>query len=44
MSNDHVFAARMARGWQVITLQPICWKARVILALLGVGAILDWIR
>lgn len=24
--------------------QLVCWRARVILALLVVGAILDWIR
>jgi len=34
----------MVRLWQIVTLRMLCWKARVILVLLAVGAILDWMR
>jgi len=45
MSNHgRVFVAPMRHVWQLVTLQAICWRARVILILLVIGAILDWMR
>lgn len=40
----NTFVLRSYRLWQIATLEHICWKARLILALLAIGAILDWMR
>ena len=39
-----VSTTRAARIWQIVTLQMLSWKARVILVLLALGAVIDWIR
>lgn len=39
-----VFASHGRRVWQAVTLQCVCWKARVILMLLASAAIFDWLR
>ena len=31
----------MSAVWRVVTLQPICWRARVIIGLMVLGCLLD---
>ena len=34
----------MTRMWTVVTLQMVCWRAKVALALLAIGGVLDVLR
>ena len=34
----------MTRMWAVVTLRMVCWRAKVALALLIIGGVLDVLR
>ena len=34
----------MTRLWTVVTLQMVCWRARIILGLLFLGGVVDVLR